>query len=171
MNITKTIQIEKSAAVVWQLLSEDFDKVYEWMSPVYRSYKIENEEPVEGASMSGRICEFTPNEGGFYAEERITGIDNENRKLTVEVLPKNAPKALPLVRNILELSVKDIGGDRSEVVWNTSPELKASFRLMKPLIKAGLAKSFGDVLEELKHFAEQGSQHPRKVKKAAKVAA
>ncbi len=171
MTITKTIEIEKSAIEVWQLLSDDFDKVYEYMAPVYRSYKIENEEPVEGAPMSGRICEFTPKEGGFYAEERITNIDNENRSLTVEVIPMNAPKVLPLIKNILKLSVRDLGGDKSEVIWTTQPELKPIGKLMKPLVKAGLAKSFVGVLEELKFFAETGEQHPRKAKKAVKVAA
>ena len=171
MTITKRIDINKSADQVWSLLADDFDKVYEWMSPVYRSYEIENEEAIDGASMAGRICEFTPEAGGFHAEERITNIDASKMQLTIEVIPINAPKALPMVKNILELSVRELGEDKSEVIWTTHPELKTVGQIMKPLVKAGLSKTFGDLLGELKHFVENGEQHPRKAKKMAKVAA
>ncbi|MGB1037090.1 MAG: SRPBCC family protein [Bacteroidia bacterium] len=171
MNIIKTIEIEKQASDVWSILSEDFDKVYQWMAPVYRSYKIPGEEAIEGAAMAGRICEFTSKPGGFHAEERITAIDQEKMSLNIEVLPKNAPTALPLKKNILVLTVESLGEGKSKVTWSTFPELKGIGVWLSPLVKKGLSKSFGEVLEELKYFVETGNQHPRKVKKSSKKAA
>ncbi len=171
MELINRIQIEREAEHVWRLLSEDFDKVSQWMSPVYNSYKITGEDPVEGASMAGRICELSPKPGGLYAVERITHIDHESREMTVEIEPRNAPAALPLSKNNLELKVVSLGEGKSEVIWKTSPELKTFGKVMKPLVKVGLSKSFGEVLQELKHFAETGAQHPRKVKKSAKAVA
>ena len=91
--------------------------------------------------------------------------------MTVVVEPKNAPAALPIVKNTLMIQVRGVEEGKSEVIWETKPDLKTIGKVMRPLVKMGLSKSFGEVLEELKHFMESDEQHPRKAKKVVRAAA
>lgn len=161
MRITKKIRIEKPASEVWKILATDFDKAGDWMSVVKKSYVKEGDHEVIDAPMSGRVCELSAQPNGLRAYETITDFDEDNRSMSVDIVPANTPKLFPITKNTLCVSVMSIGHSSSRVIWSVEPQLKSYARLMAPLVKLGLGKAFMDVLEELKFYAETGKPHPR----------
>ena len=168
MKVSNKILIDKPVSEVWQTLALDFHKAGEWMSVVPKSYQIESGHTVENAPMVGRICELTSKANGPFAEETITFYDGVNRTMKVNVVPKNGK--LPIVQNNLVISAKGINNHQSEVTWDSDVELKTIGKILKPVLKAGLNKSFNDLLVELKYYVETGQPHPRKVKANQKLA-
>lgn len=169
MKLTNKITIESSAAKVWEVLGRNFEKADEWMSTVPKSYAKQSEAVVEGAPVAGRICELTPKADGPIADETITFYDEGKYVMHVNVVPRNGK--LPVQQNNLIMTVTPLNSTQSEVSWSSDLELKTVGKLLYPVIKAGVKKSFDELLEELKHFVETGKPHPRKVAKLAKLAA
>ena len=58
----------------------------------------------------------------------------------------------------------------TELVWVATPELKPIGKFLGPIMKLGLGRGFGVILEEFKYFVENGKPHPRKVKAMEKAA-
>ncbi|WP_299493245.1 SRPBCC family protein [uncultured Shewanella sp.] len=154
MIITKKIVINKPADHVWEILAHDFDSVYQWMGPVRHSYAISAQQHTQGAPVEGRICEFTDKPNGFQASEIITHYNEENKSYTFELTPINAPKLLPVKKNTVQIAVKAVNPSSAEVTWISTPDIKPIATLLSPLLKMGLGKSFGDILKQLKTFAE-----------------
>ncbi|MEL6676274.1 MAG: SRPBCC family protein [Bacteroidota bacterium] len=168
MKILRKIQINASAEAVWQVLGRDFDRADEWMAVVQNSYQKVEGISVAGAPMIGRICELSHKPTGPVADETITFFDDENYRMHMRVSPIQGK--VPVVKNEVEISVKSLGPDLAEVSWDADLELKTAGKLLYPALKAGVGKSFMEVLEELKHFLETGKPHPRKLAKLAKAA-
>lgn len=165
MRIIKKTRIEKPAKDVWQVVGTDFDKAHLWMALVPNSHAKDDGTKVEEAPVCGRVCEFTNESNGFYADELITDYSDAKMQMTIEVTPRNSPKPLPLIKNIVTISIKELDKNSSEITWDSNPQIKAWGYFIYPLFKMGLSKAFKEVLEELKHFVETGQPHPRKVKK------
>ena len=153
MNITKTIIINQSADHVWQVVGDEFDQAHVWMSFVKNSYALEQPAKLDDAPMAGRVCRFGDDENATYAEEIITRYDAQNRTIEFTVIPKNAG-FLPIVQNKVKIKVDAVGANKSQVTWVSEPELKTFGKLISPLLKFGLGKSFNDVLNELKGYCE-----------------
>lgn len=171
MNIRKTIKINKSADEVWNVLGKDFANAHVWMSFVPNSHAKDYETKEEEAPVCGRVCELSDKPNGLYLDEHITNYSNAKREMTVIVTPQNAPKILPMTKNVLDLKVNAIDTNTAEVVWETSPQIKSWAYLIYPLFKLGMSKAFKDLLEELKYYVETGNPHPRKIKKMKMAAA
>ena len=154
MKVIKNIVINASANKVWKTVAEDFDKAHIWMSIVHHSHAIDEGESDVNAPMKGRVCELSKKPNGLYANEIITHYSKENKSFTFEVIPMNAPALLPIKKNIITILVKDLGSNKSEVIWTSVPELKALGKIMSPILKVGLGKAFKDILKELKDFCE-----------------
>ena len=150
-------------------MAHDFEKADTWMAAVPKSYHKTDGTKIADAPMIGRVCEFTTKSNGLFADETILAYDEANQSMTVEVVPKNTPKVFPIQKNIVIMSVNSLGQNQSEVVWVSKPILKRYTGFLSPVLKMGLGKGFGEILEELKYFAEEGKPHPRKVKKASRA--
>ncbi|TQV89530.1 SRPBCC family protein [Aliikangiella coralliicola] len=154
MKITKTIVIDKPASDVWKVVGEDFDQAYQWMSPVIHSHAIEKQHQSNNAPMKGRICEFSDKPNGVYAEEFITNYDEKEKTINFDVIPKNTPALMPIRKNQIQISVKALGPNQSEVIWTSVPDIKTFGILLSPLLKMGLGNFFTKILGELKTFTE-----------------
>ena len=155
-DIQTKIKIERSADKVWQVVGEEFDQAYKWMSFVVHSYKTEGPASIDGAPVSGRICEFTDKPNGLGAEETILAYEPANRRIVFDVVPINQPILFPVKKNRVTLTVKALGNDASEVTWASSIETSLLGTLISPLLKRGLSKSFANVLSDLKRYADEG---------------
>ncbi|WDE05837.1 SRPBCC family protein [Thalassomonas viridans] len=157
MNITKLVKIDRSAEDVWRAVAEQFDQVYKWMGIVQHSYKVEGEQPVEGAPVAGRVCEFTDKPNGLKAEEKILSYSAEEMRFDFDVVPVNAPKVFPVKKNIVTMSVRALADNRAEVSWTSRIQLTPFGYLIYPLLKRGLSRNFGGIMLDLKNYLEQGS--------------
>ncbi|MCP4296611.1 MAG: SRPBCC family protein [Proteobacteria bacterium] len=165
MKVTKKISINKPASAVWKTLAQDFDRADTWMAAVPKSYQKVGNKKVADAPVTGRICELSTNPKGLAADETITNYDESNHLLGFSVIPTNVPKIFPIIKNDHEVSLREIGENKTEVTWNMDAKLKKHGYLMYPMLKFGLGKGFGQILEELKFFVENDAPHPRKAKK------
>lgn len=166
MKTVNRITIETPVDDVWKILVEDFAKSGLWMTQVKHSYEADNETQ-EG--LASRICELSVDPDGLSAHESITALDRENGVMDFEVVPRGNTK-LPVMKNIVRVTMTPEGDNRTRVVWQSSPELKPIGRVLMPVIKLGITRSFAQVLEELKYYAENKKPHPRKLKSIEKVA-
>lgn len=169
MRITKKITIEQPIDNVWKIVAEDFDKASIWMAAIPNSYAHEAGQPIEGAPMAGRICELTPKKNGPIAEETITAYDEIQHSMHVLIVPKNTN--LPILKNNLHIKLNVLAPNKTEIIWDADLSLKTMGKLLYPALKLGIGKSFTELLEELKYYAEQGKPHPRKLAKQASNAA
>lgn len=163
MKITKKININKPIDEVWKVLAHDFDKAYEWMASIPYSQEMTDGIIYESAPMVGRVCDLSTKPDGPIVEETITFYDETLHRMDVKVVPKNGK--IPVQQNQLEMTVNALNKNLTEVIWDADIELKTVGKFLYPVLKAGLSKSFVELLEELKYFVEQGVPHPRKMKK------
>lgn len=166
MKIDKELNINTSAEYVWKILSEDFDKVGDWITAVPISRKISGNHCAGDATMEGRVCHFDTKENGARANERIIKHDSAKMEMTVEVIPVDAP--FPVHKNIVDIKVIPLGPQLCKTVWHSEADLKWMGKAMYPMVKFGIGKLFGEIVEELKYFAEHGTPHPRKIKQMKK---
>ncbi len=159
MEMVKRTIINKPISEVWNILAVDFDKAGEWMTGVKHSYETKGPS-CEGASMNGRVCEFSTKENGPRANERITSFDKKNHKLGIKVNVENAN--VPVVENNAVVSLSAINSNTTNVVWANDIELATKGKFLYPLLKIGLGKNFTQILLDLKHFSETGKPSPKK---------
>lgn len=157
MNIDITTTIARPIEEVWKLAADDFTSVQQWSASVVTSQALPPAPSADGAPMGGRYCTFTDDPEGFGAREEITKYDKANFHLEFDVVPVNAPAAIPLKRNHVVLTLKALGPSQTEVRWVATPELKPHGYLMYPVVKLALTKSFRGILAEMKAHAEQTS--------------
>lgn len=163
MRIVKKIKIEKPVHEVWKIWAEEFDQAGIWMAQVNHTLQKTSGTKAEGAPMIGRICNFTSNPNGPKAIEDILKYDPKHYKMDLRVLAENVP--IPLKQNLFNSSLKKVSDHATEIQIEANIELKWKGYLLYPLIKKGFHKSYGELLEELKYYVENGSVHPRKQKK------
>lgn len=168
MKSVNKIIIDKSADEVWKVLADDFDKNSEWMAIVPKSKKMTEGKKADGASMAGRACDVNLGKKSIQTHERIHLYDKKNYILKFDVLPQNVSTMLPVNKNNITTALKEIEKSKTELIWEAEPDLKPLGKLLSPLIKFGLQKSFGEIIEEFKYFVETGKPHPRKIKALGK---
>ncbi len=162
MKVTKKITINVPIEKAWEEFATKFDDAHVWMSSVYKSYS----RPSGG----GRVCELSTKPDGVTADETVNELDNERHLINFTVVPQNAPGLLPVNYNVVTVTMKKIDENTTEVIWVAEPNLKTAGKVLSPLLKAGLGKLFGNVLEEFKFYVENGKPHPKKTKVMSKVA-
>ena len=163
MEISKKIQIDKPISEIWKVLVTHFDKAQDWMAGVPKSYKMEEGKLAPNSPMIGRICELSTKPNPPLAIERITEVDEVNKIFKVNVVPENGK--IPVEQNNLTVTLKEINESQTEVIWASDLTLKTAGKLLYPVLKVGVGKSFTELLEELKHYTETGQPHPRKLAK------
>jgi len=156
MKILKTIKIDKPIDTVWKVFVEDFESADVWMKDVVKSYAKTEGVIVDGASMSGRVCEISEKPNSMYFDETITAVDKANHTITIEVIPTNAPFVMPIKKNTLTVRMKSLSDAQTEFVWDATVELKPLAFFLTPLLKIGIGKLHGSVVDEMKYFTETG---------------
>ena len=164
MDFRKSVIIDAPLDKVWKIAAQDFHKVELWASTVHSSKANEALSVPEGAEVGGRICAT----GMGDPKETFAHFDADDCRFTIsfEGLP-------PFIRNAQNAwSLRAVGPDRTEVTndvtmdFNTFPG-----RLLQPLMRGRLERNIDNLLEELQHFAETDTAHPRKAEAQKKVAA
>ena len=154
MEIKVSTTIDAPIDQVWETLAGDFANGANWMSQVPVSYPIPGEAP-EGMNVAGRICELTDKGSkGLIAEETIIACDVQNHRLVVDVVTKNTPPGFPVKssQTTFELEKLAFGQTRATVI--ALPRLNILGSVLKPILKGALAKSFDQILSDLKSHSE-----------------
>ncbi|TQF67780.1 SRPBCC family protein [Pseudoalteromonas luteoviolacea] len=154
MKITKTVEINKPAEQVWELIATQFDKAHLWMGPIPRSVAMGRGKGLIGAPMEGRICDLSDNPNGPKVKEIITEFNEENKTLAFDVLPVNNPKIVPIKQNHVKMAVRSLGPSKAEVTWTATPQLKVFAYPFYPLLRLVFPVAFGKLLKGLKDYAE-----------------
>lgn len=84
------------------------------------SYEIGKGGSTTGAPMEGRICHLNNNPDGAKAKEVITQYNEEEKTLTFEVTSID----VPVKKNVVQMSVRELGLNKTEVTWVSRPQLK-----------------------------------------------
>ncbi len=154
MEIKKQISINASFDTVWNILFNDFERVGEWTTAVDNSVPNPDAKPVNGEDLGGRICDSP---FGRTVENFIDFDELENR-FTYEVasgLPffvNHAQNTWQVTRN----GAKTLVDMHMIMDLNLLPG-----KLMQPVMKRQMNSLVDNLLEELKHYAETGTIHPR----------
>ncbi len=153
MQVLKNILINRPASEVWKVVAEEFDQAHLWMGMVKDSYAFDRGAPITAAPVAGRVCVLGNGPNGLLAEEIIIEYNEKDQYFVFDVVPKNAG-VLPIKKNTVKLSVVDLGGNKSKVLWASTPDLKPLGKLLSPVLKLGLSKNFGVILKDLKNYCE-----------------
>ena len=164
MEIRKTTTVDVPIEKVWKIAAHDFDQVGAWASAVGRSQPNDQAAMPQGAEVGGRVCSTAFGD----TQENFTRFDPEGHSFSYRA--EGLPAMIKRAEN--RWSLRSTGPSRTEVTTQVTMELNAfPGRLMQPLMRRRLAKTLDQILEELKHFMETGSIHPRKVQAQERVAA
>ena len=171
MMFIKRSDIKASTEEVWKVFAHDFDDAYAWMASVPRSYGKANGEKFDGAQSAGRVCELTPDSRGIKASEKFLAYNEVAKTCMVLIDFADTPAVFPVYHNTVEVSVVDAGGGQSKITWAFRSKIKPWAFLIWPLIRIGFGVFVGQIVEELKHYIENGTPHPRKIKAMNKAKA
>lgn len=164
LKFTKTTKIDASAETVWTIFAHGFDDAYKWMAVIPNSYGKDNGHKFEGATSAGRVCETSTNPSGLKASEKFLAYDEAAKTCTILIEFVDTPMFFPIYYNSLDFSLTSDGDGGSIITWDFRSKIKPWYFLMWPLIRTGAPAGIGRIGEELKHYAETGEPHPRKVK-------
>ncbi len=154
MKTSQTVTLNRPIEDIWQIVAENFDAAYLWMPAVTESYAINKGQGNNGAPMLGRICHFSDKSDGPYARETITEFKPKEKSISFEVVPMNLPAILPVKKNLLQIKLKDLGQNKTQLTWISKPELKWFAYPFYPLLKLIIPKAFSPFLKGLKDYAE-----------------
>ena len=155
-NIKASYQIEIDAPVeaVWQALAVDYGGIGKWASGV--NHVIESSG--EGLTAK-RFCSI--NASGFNdTKERVLAFEPENYYFEYE-LYEGLPGFVRYSINKDRLEAVD-----GKTLWTSENDMRVGGFIgltMKWLMRRQLEKVLESKAEELKHFVETGTPHPRKV--------
>ena len=158
MKISKTIQINASVDDVWTILGPNYTQVGDWASSVYASGARAGIPKVADAPAAGRICQTSL--GPFT--ETIETYDAERHHVAYTATGDKMPG---FVKRLVNAWSVHPSGSGSRVEMKLSAELAFPFNLlMGPMMRMQFSKVLQQATEELKHYAETGTPHPRKTK-------
>ncbi|MFT5306594.1 MAG: hypothetical protein ACI89M_002120 [Chitinophagales bacterium] len=169
MKTSRKITINKVSDKVWKVLAHDFDDAHKWLATIPNSYAADLGKQYDGATSCGRVCELDGKPNGMKAKESFVTYDEANKSFTILVEFINTPFGFPIVKNVVEFSVDNKGGDASIVNFTVTYTLKPLAFLILPILKISFRSFLGQVLEELKYYVENGTPHPRKIKALDKI--
>jgi Polyketide cyclase / dehydrase and lipid transport len=149
MRIVQHIDIDASAAQVWQIVGREFSDIGRWASAIPSS--------VRTSTGDGRACEGVL--GIEQVTERLIAYDDDERTLTY-VADRGMPRYVTTAVNTWR--VETLGDNRARVAVSARLEMAGAARLLLPLLRVPLAFVGRRTLAELKHYVEQGRPTPRK---------
>jgi len=163
MEFTRTITVNAPAEQVWAVFAHGFDDAYKWMASVPNSYGKENGTQFDRASSAGRVCQLQADPSGLKASEQFLAYDESAKRCTVRIDFLDTPRVFPVRYNTVEFAVVDDAEGGSTMTWDFSSKIKPWAFPMWPAIRLGAARFITQIGEELAHYVETGSPHPRKI--------
>ena len=163
MKVKQSMQINAPARVVWHLVAHEFENVGQWSSDVDHSEKVTHRNLLEGADVAGRVC------SSKYGDivEGFIHFDEANMTFTYDAEGKAVPFFIKQTTNTWTVEATDEKSCRvtfqPEALFLPVIGLVVYFP-MKMFMRSVLIKT----LEELKHYVETGTVHPRKQQALAK---
>lgn len=166
MNVEKSITVDQPVSKLWQIMATDYVKVSEWTSTVSASKPNDAvTTTLEGAPTGGRVC-TAPGFGDI--KETITHFDEKSKTFSYKADASGMPGFVKGLGNTW--SFRKLGPNKTEVAMRIQVDLNAfPGALMAPLMRAQMGRVGKITLEELKHYAETGQLHPRKVRALKKA--
>lgn len=159
-SLTTSIDIEASAAQVWDVVGNGFGKVAEITSVLNASHL---DGPLEVGS--ARVCINAQNQ---RISERLTQFDPAQRVLAYDG-DDGFPSWITKASNHWE--VKALGPNAARLTLSPDIDVKWWIKPILPLMGFGVRKILDTFLREVKHYCETGNRHPNVVKHHAKLAA
>ena len=159
MKIARKLRVDASPDAVWDILGPNYVRAGDWASSVYVSGARPGTPKVAGAPAAGRTCETSL--GPFT--ETIEAYDPARRHVAYSATGDKMPGFMRGLRNAW--TVRPASGGGSEVEMELNADIAFPFNiLMGPMMKMQFGRVLKEATQELKHYAETGQPHPRKVK-------
>ncbi|NRA87962.1 MAG: SRPBCC family protein [Rhizobiales bacterium] len=164
MRMINSMIVDKSAALTWALIGDDFVDVAKWMAAIPKSEPILTGTPLKGAPAVGRNSYLIAKFNGMYQQETITQYNDSMKTVTINAILKKTPKIMPLKGYESTVTVEHVSDTSCRVTWDATAHLNTLGYII-PGLKKSLNAGFIRNLEEIKHYMETGEPHPRKVEK------
>ena len=159
MKIARKLRVDAPPDRVWNILGPNYVRAGDWASSVYVSAARAGTPKVPGAPVAGRTCETSL--GPFT--ETVEAYDADRRHVAYSATGDKMPGFMRGLRN--SWTVRSAPGGGSEVEMELNADIAFPFNvLMGPMMKLQFGKVLKEATQELKHYAETGTPHPRKVK-------
>ena len=144
---------------VWDILGPGYVNAGDWASAVYISQPRMGEAKVAGAPAAGRVCQTSL--GPFT--ESIEEYDPVNHRVAYSATGDKMPGFVKSLVNSWTLT--PAGSGRTKVRMELNADIAFPFNvLMGWMMKMQFRGALKDSIEDLKHYAETGKPHPRKLK-------
>ena len=158
MKIARRLTINAAPEKVWDILGPNYVRAGDWASSVYVSGPRPGTPKIANAPAAGRVCQTSL--GPFT--ETIEAYDEDRRHVAYSATGDKMPGFMKGLRNAW--TVRPMGSG-SEVEMELNADIAFPFNiLMGPMMKMQFGKVLKEATQELKHYAETGKPHPRKVK-------
>lgn len=158
MKISRKVIVNAPVDAVWTILGPNYANAGDWASSVFVSSARPGAPKVAAAPVAGRVCQTSL--GPFT--ETIEAYDAHRRHVAYSATGDKMPSFVKSLVN--SWTVHDEGG-QSRVDIELNAKIAFPFNLlMGPVMRFQFGKVLREATEELKHFAETGKPHPRKVK-------
>ena len=154
MKFSKEIIINVSEDKVWNILGPEFANIGTWATAV--SHSVANDElpSLNNSPVGGRLC----NTNIGTVSEEFTAYDAD--KKTFSFAGIIGSKIYSSLISTTEVTAKD---ENTSVVKITPHiVLKPLGLFMYPMVRKSLSRTIDGVLDDLKYFAENDTQSPRK---------
>lgn len=152
----KQVHLNVSASKAWDILWKNYESVGEWATIIPESAPRK-----ENGELVGRTCSSTYGD----VQEIITHYDEE--RLTYSYKADGLPAMFRSGKNFWQIVPS--GPDSCQVQMELRMELApVPGVLMGWMIRSKMGKDLEGFMEDLKHFAETGIPHPKKLKSLKK---
>lgn len=150
MKKSRTVEMNISAARAWEAIGNRFGDNGLWAASLTSSY-------LTGDMVIGvnRVCMNKLQK----IVERLTSFDSGNMSLSYEIIT-DLPVIIKNAKN--HWSVKSLGANRSSMTAEVTSDLVWWAAPLSPLMSIAVNGILTKAMDELKHWAETGEQHPRK---------
>lgn len=157
MKIQKSLIVEKEPRLVFEILGPKYGEADTWASSVFESTARHEGQPLNGAPCTGRICQTSLGS----VTEQLVDYDEDERVVAYSAKAKKMPFFVKEMVN--RWQVRSAGPDRSRVDMTLHMRLSFPFSILMAVpMRIQLSSLLGQAVEELKHYAEHGTPHPRK---------
>lgn len=157
MDLHAHLDIAASAATVWYLIGERFGDIGQWAVPITSSSL--DGVPTVGAVRQCHVAGFGPVPPGVI-HEQLTVFEPDAMRFQY-VAVQGMPATIKHATN--RWQVVSTGPQSCVVRIHATMTMRGLAALAAPLMKGRMVNDSMLVLEELKHCAEHGRPHPRKV--------
>lgn len=159
MQISKTVDINKPADEVWNILGPQYEQADTWASAVFVSRAKTDKPHLPGAPVAGRVCETSL--GPF--NENLVEYDPVKHKIAYSASGAKMPGFMRSLVNSWRVMPNDNASCR--VVMQLNADIAQPFKfLMGWMMKSQFNGALSDSIDDLKVYAETGKPSGRKQK-------